>query len=107
MYHGCDELLESGSIQKSIEVYFSQNVTFDQVIQFGSLKYCQIPVKARLAFNIILFFQENAHMVIGSVSINLFDEKGQFRSGVQDLNIWPFYKIDDRLGCMKEYNCDG
>ena len=43
-------------------------------------------------------------MTIGSVSINLFDEKGQFRSGVQDLNIWPFYKIDDRLGCMKEYN---
>lgn len=104
IYHGCDELLETGSVQKSIEVYFSQNVTFDQMISFGSLKYCQIPVKTRLAFNIILFFQENAHLTIGSVSINLFDEKGQFRSGIQDLNIWPFYKIDDRLGCMKEYN---
>lgn len=82
IYHGCDELLETGSVQKSIEVYFSQNVTFDQMISFGSLKYCQIPVKTRLAFNIILFFQENAHLTIGSVSINLFDEKGQFRSGI-------------------------
>ena len=21
-----------------------------------------------------------------------------------DLNVWPFYEIDGRLGCMKEYN---
>ena len=74
------------------------------MISFDNLKYCQIPIKTRLCFNIILIFQENAHMTIGSVSINLFDEKGQFRRGVQDLNIWPFYEIDERLGCMKEYN---
>jgi hypothetical protein len=35
--------------------------------------------------------------------MNLFDEKKRFQSGIQDLNIWPFYEIDERLGCMKEY----
>jgi len=23
---------------------------------------------------------------------------------MKELNIWPFYSIDSRLGCMKEYN---
>jgi len=57
-----------------------------------------------MAFTVTLIFEENAELTIGCVSINLFDEKHQFRSGIQDLNIWPFYKIDERLGCMKEYN---
>ena len=42
-------------------------------------------------------------MIIGSVSINLFDDQGKLNSGIRDLNIWPFYSIDSRLGCMKEY----
>jgi hypothetical protein len=37
------------------------------------------------------------------VSINLFDENKKFKSGIQSLNVWPFYEIDERLGCMKEY----
>ena len=105
LYHGCDPLLhDSGSTRKSKEVYLSQTVCFDQQIMFEGLRYCQIPIKTRLAFSITLVFQENAELIIGCVSINLFDEKGQFRSGIQDLNIWPFYSIDERLGCMKEYN---
>ena len=35
--------------------------------------------------------------------MNLFDDKKRFQSGKVDLNIWPFYEIDNRLGCMKEY----
>jgi hypothetical protein len=42
-------------------------------------------------------------MIIGCVSANLFDEKGTLRTGVKGLNVWPFYEIDNRLGCMKEY----
>ena len=57
-----------------------------------------------MAFTVTLIFAERAELTIGCVSINLFDEKKQFRSGLQDLNIWPFYTIDERLGCMKEYN---
>lgn len=108
LYHGCDPLLDDqDSKVSSTEVYLGQNISFDQIIKFGKLKplrYCQIPIKTRLAFSIKLIFQEKAELTIGCVSINLFDEKGQFRSGIQDLNIWPFYDIDERLGCMKEYN---
>ena len=92
------------STRKSKEVYLTQTLSFNQVIKFEGLRYCQIPIKTRMAFSITLVFQENAELTIGCVSINLFDEKGQFRSGIQDLNIWPFYSIDERLGCMKEYN---
>ena len=52
----------------------------------------------------MLIFKENSRLTIGCVSLNLFDEKGMFRSGISDLNVWPFYEIDERLGCMKEYN---
>ena len=105
LYHGCDPLLDGDeSTRKSKEVYLSQTVSFNQVIKFRDLRYCQIPIKTRMAFSITLIFQENAELVIGCVSTNLFDERGQFRSGIQDLNIWPFYSIDERLGCMKEYH---
>lgn len=58
IYHGCDELLEKGkSKQVSKEMYFDQNISFDQMISFDNLKYCQIPNKTRLSFNIILIFQ--------------------------------------------------
>lgn len=57
-----------------------------------------------MSFNIILIFKENSQLTIGCVSINLFDEKGMFRSGIRDLNVWPFYELDERLGCMKEYD---
>lgn len=64
---------------KSKEVYISQSISFNQVIKFGKLnplRYCQIPIKTRLAFSIKMLFQENAELTIGCVSINLFDEKG-------------------------------
>lgn len=54
----------------------------------------------------MLIFQEKGQpeLVIGTVSSNLFAKSGKFNSGLKELNIWPFYKIDERLGCMKEYN---
>ena len=60
-------------------------------------------MKTRLSFNIVLVFKEAYELTIGCVSINLFDEQKRFQSGVRDLNLWPFYEIDERLGCMKEY----
>jgi hypothetical protein len=85
-------------------VSFNSNVVFNELITFDKLKYCQIPVKTRLSFEIVLIFKENSKMTIGCVSMNLFNEKGIFNSGVRDLNVWPFYAIDERLGCMKEYD---
>jgi len=104
LYHGCDLLFEDAKIQ-SRDVYFNNNVVFDEAINF-KLKYCQLPEKTRLSFNIVLIFQEKnqPELIIGTVSINLFSKSGKFKSGPKELNIWPFYKIDERLGCMKEYN---
>lgn len=48
--------------------------------------------------------KEGYQLTIGCVSLNLFDEKGRFRNGLRELNVWPFYELDERLGCMKEYN---
>ena len=77
VYHGCDKLLDGGSsTQTTRQVYFTQNINFNEQIVFGELRYCQIPIKARLSFNIVLLFEEDCEVVIGSVSVNLFDEKG-------------------------------
>ena len=61
-------------------------------------------MKTRLSFNINLIMKEGYMLTIGCVSMNLFDEKGRFRNGVKELNVWPFYELDERLGCMNEYN---
>jgi hypothetical protein len=103
LYHGCDYLFED-AYRESIEVYFNNSVSFNEQIDF-KLKYCQLPEKTRLSFNIVLIFQEKnqPELIIGTVSTNLFSKSGKFKSGTKELNIWPFYKIDERLGCMKEY----
>ena len=100
LYHGAEKLVEQVVTE---EVYFSNNIVFNKWSNFKNLRYCQLPVKTRLSVNIILVFKEGYELTIGCVSMNLFDEKKQFKSGMVDLNIWPFYEIDERLGCMKEY----
>lgn len=100
MFHGCEKLVETQVCQ---EVFFSNNIYINKWCDFGSLRYCQLPVKTRLSLNVILVFKEAYELTIGCVSMNLFDEKKKYMSGVHDLNIWPFYEIDERLGCMKEY----
>ena len=61
-------------------------------------------MKTRLSFNINMITKEGQSLTIGCVSMNLFDEKGRFKNGLRELNVWPFYELDERLGCMKEYN---
>jgi len=40
---------------------------------------------------------------IGCASKSLFDEFGNIRSGLQALNVWPFYMIEERLACMGDF----
>lgn len=47
---------------------------------------------------------EGYKFCIGCVSVNIFNEERKLRTGIVDLNVWPFYTIDSRLGCMKEYH---
>jgi hypothetical protein len=51
-----------------------------------------------------LLTKEEQTLTIACVSMNLFDERGRFKNGLRELNVWPFYELDERLGCMKEYN---
>lgn len=53
LYHGCEKLVEQCEIE---EVYFSNNVHFDKWINFGNLRYCQLPIKTRLSINLYLVF---------------------------------------------------
>ena len=102
LYHGCELLVEKQIIESN--TWFSNNVLINKSVNFGALRYCQIPVKTRLSINIILAFDKPGQdLTIGCVSMNLFNEKQKFKSGRQALNLWPFYQIDRRLGCMKEY----
>lgn len=100
LYHGAELLSDKVTSKQS---YFNSNPKFNQWINFNNMRYWELPKKTRLSFNIILTTMESIKITIGSVSINLFDEKGKLNSGIRDLNIWPFYSIDSRLGCMKEY----
>ena len=102
LYHGCEKLVETQVLEDN--TWFSNNILINKWTDFGKLRYCQLPVKTKLSINIILAFDKPGQdITIGCVSMNLFDEKMKFRSGVQPLNLWPFYQIDKRLGCMKEY----
>ena len=101
LYHGAEKL-----VQQSVcgEAFFSNNVLVNKWVDFGNLRYCQLPMKTRLSINIVCVFREPGdELTIACVSMNLFDEKKRFRQGQQDLSLWPFYESDARLGCMKEY----
>ncbi|CAI2363985.1 unnamed protein product [Moneuplotes crassus] len=100
LYHGCELL---SNVVKSKKINFNNNAKFNEWISFDKMRYCELSKKTRLSFNIRMNTSEDIEMIIGSVSINLFDDQGKLNSGIRDLNIWPFYSIDSRLGCMKEY----
>lgn len=101
LYHGAEKLVERSV---SAEVYFSNNVAINKWVDFGNLRYCQLPMKTRLSINVVCMFKEpGEELTIACVSMNLFDERKRFRQGQQGLSLWPFYEVDARLGCMKEY----
>ena len=95
LYHGAELLTD---VVTSKQIYFKNSARFNEWIYFGNLRYLELPKKTRLSFNITLTTVENIKIVIGSVSMNLFDEQGKLNSGIRDLSIWPFYDIDSRLG---------
>ena len=41
--------------------------------------------------------------IIASATFLVFDCEGNFQEGKHALKIWPFYRVDERLGCMKQY----
>lgn len=57
LYHGCDPLLDGDeSKRRSKEIFMAQGINYNQTIKFAGLRYCQIPIKTRLSFSIVLVF---------------------------------------------------
>ncbi len=65
------------------------------------IRYCQLPKKSKLAFNIKAVSSNGEERVIASATFLVFDNEGNFKEGKHSLKLWPFYRVDERLGCMK------
>ena len=49
-------------------------------------------------------YHKGINLTIGSISFNIFDHSGIMKQSRKGFHIWPFYKHDPQLGCMKEYH---
>ena len=83
---------------------FSNNVIFDKKIQINAIKISNLPLEARLCFNIVVYSGEGEKLTIGSAYLNLFDSNGHLCQGTQELSVWPFYKVSKRAICQNDYN---
>ena len=63
----------------------------------------QIPLEAKLAFNVKAFSAIGETMIVASSAMSLFDAFGKMIQGYVVLNLWPFYRYEPRLLCMDEY----
>ena len=79
--------------------YFSR---FYEWVEFP-LMVCEVPRETRLGINIYAVSQVGETQVIGCSCMNVFDDRGIIRTGLNPMNIWPFYKVDERLACMGQY----
>lgn len=60
-------------------------------------------MELRVCFNIILHSANGEEQIIGSTTTEAFDENGKLKQGRQELNVWPFYKVDSRIASVNEY----
>ncbi|EGR27401.1 phosphatidylinositol- -diphosphate 3-kinase, putative [Ichthyophthirius multifiliis] len=100
LYHG-SICLKS---QETKKVPFSRFCSFNEWITFDNLKISQLPLEARIRINIILHPDDQTDpQIIGSSVLWVFNEDGIFAQGLNALNVWPFYRVQDRLSCMNQY----
>lgn len=67
------------------------------------IKISQLPKESRIGVNIYAISSNGHSYLLGCCSKTLFDEFGNLRTGMQELHIWPFYKVEERLTCMQEF----
>ena len=67
------------------------------------IKVSELPKECRLGVNIYAVAQTGETCLIGSCVKAIFDEKGVLTTGLLSLNLWPFYKVEERLACMQEF----
>jgi len=59
-----------------------------------------LPLESRLIIEIYMQSSEGFYQCIGLGQLQLFDEFGFIKQGIQGINIWPFYSKEPRLSCI-------
>lgn len=67
------------------------------------LKISDLPKESRIGVNIYAVGAFGHSFLIGSCTRTIFDEFGELRTGIQEMQIWPFYRVEARLSCMQDF----
>ena len=82
---------------------FNYSARFSDWLYFP-VKVSEIPKESRVALNVLLLSQLGESMIVGSCTRPLFDEARNFLTGAVEVNLWPFYRVEESLACMQEFN---
>ena len=90
-------------VKSTRNVEFGLNPRVYEWVNFG-IRVSEIPKETRIGVNIYARGEVmEEECILGSANKTLFDEFGNIRTGLQVLNIWPFYMIEPRLACMGDF----
>lgn len=98
-----ESLLRQSSISTQ-SLGFTLNPRLYEWVNFN-IRISELPKETRVCVNIYAGGEigVDEECVIGCAAKSLFDEFGHIRTGLQALNIWPFYMIEERLACMGDF----
>lgn len=98
--YGEDVLNECGRRTEYSPFAYSSRIM--QTITFP-IKVSEIPLESRVAISVYAVSQNSESFLIGSCARPIFDCRGIMITGMHGLNLWPFYKIEERITCMQEF----
>ena len=85
------------------ELYpFNFNARLMEWVKFP-ISYSNLPKETRIGINIYAMSKTGEDFLLGSVMKSIFNEIGEIRRGAFSLNLWPFYKVEQRIACMQEF----
>ena len=67
------------------------------------IKVSNLPKETRVGINVYAISKQGDSFLLGSVVKPVFNEYGSCITGKTSLNLWPFYKVEQRIGCMQEF----
>jgi len=101
LYFG-SKLLTDKAIAQTTQIPLSGSPKWNQWLEFP-LKISQLPQESRICFDIAVFSSTGDSQIIASTTLQIFDCVGEFRQGMNSLNLWPFYRHEPRLTCAEEF----
>lgn len=91
------------TVMETKPVPFSLNPRFYEWIQFSNIRISYLPLETRLIFHLKVFSEDGQSLIIGATVLKLYNDRSRFRAGLQELNLWPFHKIENEFTCIGEY----